>query len=47
MGGAGTTNFYNALGQLTNQIDFKGQKRQTRYDRFGKGSVLGIDYSAQ
>ena len=36
MGGASTTNFYNALGQLTNQIDFKGQKRQTRYDRFGR-----------
>lgn len=36
MGGAGTTNFYNALGQLTNQIDFKGQQRQTRYGRFGR-----------
>lgn len=36
MGGAGTTNHYNTLGQLTNQVDFKGQRKQIRYDHFGR-----------
>ena len=36
MGGAGDTNFYNALGQLTNHTDFKGQRTLFAYDRLGR-----------
>ncbi len=36
MGGAGETNYYNSLGQLTNHTDFKGQRALFAYDKFGR-----------
>jgi len=36
MGGSAETNIYNSLGQLSEQYDFKGQKIEFYYDRYGR-----------